>query len=56
MKQLLLEYKQLQADLFGECKFSVVDDSDKQQQRYSQLFQYFHPQFRTKSWVNPLNS
>ena len=46
LKELHKEFLQLKAELFGNDKFIVVDDSVKQQ-RYDYLLGLFYPQFRT---------
>ena len=59
MNALLKEYHQLRDEIFPNgAKFVEIDDNDEEMKakhkRYDQLFQYFFPQFRTKSFVNPL--
>lgn len=58
MKSLLEEYRQLKAKLFPDnCPFSIVSEDDsKDWKRYNQLFAFFNPTFRTKNWINPLES
>lgn len=54
LRRLFNEYKQLKAEIFGEDTFVIVEETDPKVIRYNQLFQYFHPQFRTKDWVSPV--
>jgi len=53
---LLIEYRQLKAKLFPDnCPFVETEDSPEWE-RYHQLFRFFYPSFRTKDWINPLES
>jgi hypothetical protein len=54
LKTLHEEFKALKAEIFGQSSFVEVDDNDPRQARYSQLLPLFHPEFRTKGWINPL--
>lgn len=55
MQKLLNEYKELKKKIFGDCKFAILCDNETEQdKRYNQLHQYFHPQFRTKDFINPM--
>jgi len=53
--KLASEYIILKNKIFGNYKFVVLDDNDIEHKRYSQLFQYLYPQFRTKDFINPIN-
>jgi len=53
MRALLEEYKELRQKLFHGEKFLKVEDTPEQR-RYDQLFKLFHPQYRTRNWVNPI--
>ncbi len=54
--ELLTEYKELKNKVFGNNTFVMWDDKEKDMARYSVLFQLFHPQYRTKDFVNPLTN
>lgn len=54
MRDLLVEFKELKGKLFGGASFVVIDEESAEAKRYSQLLQFFHPQFRTKAYVSPL--
>jgi len=54
LKRLYEEYKALKDELFEGSSFVLVDDNDPRNKRYDQLFQLFHPGFRTASWTCPL--
>jgi len=53
LQELEKEFNNLQKRLFGNCKFAIPDNS-QDWQRYDQLKAFFHPEFRTESWVNPI--
>lgn len=55
MKALLTEFKALKEKLFAGGTFVVMNDDSIETKRYNQLFQFFHPEFRTKQFINPLN-
>lgn len=54
MQELVEEYDNLKKELFGECKFVVLDQNSDTTKRYNQLLQFFFPQFRTKDFITPL--
>ncbi len=54
MRDLLVEFKELKGKLFNGALFVVMDEESAEAKRYSQLLQFFHPQFRTKAYVSPL--
>ena len=56
LKQLHQEYQDLKKEIFGTSSFSLVDDTDPKQERYSQLLQFFHPEFRTKEYQSPITN
>jgi len=47
------EYMSLKGELFGDSPFVILDDADPKTTRYNQLFQFFHPEFRTQDWKSP---
>jgi len=47
------EFISLKKEIFGECKFVVMDDQDPKTKRYNQLLGFFYPCYRTKDWINP---
>lgn len=55
MNELLNEFKALKEKLFAGGTFVVMNDDGIETKRYDQLFQFFHPEFRTKQFINPLN-
>ena len=55
MKELLKEFKALKIELFGDNMLAIQSDDSKKWKRYDQLLAYFHPEFRTKNWINPIN-
>ena len=56
MRALLIEYKGLRKEIFGDCMFVVLDNTNPKHKRYQQLFSWLFPMFRTKEWINPLNN
>lgn len=52
IKELHSEYVTLKEKIFGKDKFVIAEDTTEQK-RYDQLFQYFHPEFRTQDFINP---
>ena len=55
LKVLHNEYAELKGKLFANCMFAA-DNGSEDWQRYNQLFQFFHPQYRTKEYKSPANS
>lgn len=56
LKELHTEFKALQLKLFGSSMFVVLDDNSEDTKRYEQLLAFFYPCYRTKDWINPVNS
>lgn len=59
LEALAAEYKKLRYEIFGDdAKFALLDEKSpkvkKMARRYNQLFQFFHPSFRTQGYVSPL--
>ena len=54
MIELSKEYSQLKNKIFGNFSFVIWEDKDTDYERYNQLFMFFHPQFRTSDFKNPL--
>lgn len=54
MTELLKEYNELKNRIFGNFSFVIWEDKDIDFERYNQLMMFFHPQFRTSDFVNPL--
>jgi len=52
LKELHSEYLELKEEIFKGHSFIEVE-SNASNKRYDQLFAFFHPQFRTKKWINP---
>jgi len=52
LKELHSEYTALKEKIFGKDKFVIAEDTPEVK-RYDQLHQYFHPEHRTKDFVNP---
>lgn len=53
LKKINNEYQKLKTELFGNSSFAVYDQNCPKWKRYNQLFQFFHPRYRSKDWVNP---
>lgn len=53
IKSLKDEFDELKSKLFGGQSF-VLRENTQEWLRYEQLLAFFHPQFRTKSYINPL--
>ena len=54
MNELLNEYRELKNKIFGNFSFVIWEDKDTDYARYNQLLMFFHPQYRTSDFVNPL--
>lgn len=54
LKELHQEYLELKEKTFNGAMF-VIAQNNEDSKRYDQLFQFFNPSFRTKSFINPLN-
>lgn len=53
--RLLGEYQELKSELFGNAELVVpVPEDHSKWERFNQLLGFFYPQFRTPSYIDPI--